>query len=499
MSTDQLDAILHVACALVGLASLLFGLRQSPSRARRAAFALALVAGLVAYPGIDRVRGRNFLHAPELFHYVLGPKYFHELGYTGLYDAAAQASFEEHIPFPIRVRNLTTGRLEIAPLAYPRGEALSLQFRGLRWLEFRKDLKAFHEFAGTAHARAMVDHGFNGTPAWIAVAQAVVRDAPLNAERLTAYASIDVALLILMLLVFLAVFGLEETAVAALVMGTAWTWRFAWNGGSLLRYDWLVALGLALAALRKERFGLAGGLLAWATAARLFPAFFAVAAGFSLLFHAKDRQGKLALARYVLGFALVAGMAGYAGTQTGRGQAAWTEFADRIRTHHGAWASNHIGLDSIAIVDAAITSRPDPNVPPEEAFESYLAPIERARHERRPFLRLVLLGVIAAIAFAARRLPPWKAMPLGAIAIFCASAISGYYWVMLAVVPFAAKKRTSIMLVLTAPLAAGMELLGGGMTAAHIVLSFVYLAIFADWLVSVLREPDEPAAEVAAR
>ena len=93
----------------------------------------------------------------------------------------------------------------------------------------------------------------------------------------------------------------------------------------------------------------------------------------------------------------------------------------------------------------------------------------------------------AAVAMAARRLQPWQTMPLGAIIAFSLSAISGYYWVMLVVVPFAAPRRTTLFLVGTTFLAAGIELLFHNMTAAHIVLSFAYCAIFIDWLDLAIR------------
>lgn len=499
MSTDELDAIVHVAGALLGLGALVLALRAADPRRRRAAFVAVMLAGLFAFPGIDRLRGRNFLHPPELFHYVFGAKYFPELGYTGLYDAAALAVKEQGLPEPLKVRDLTEAGLGPASFAHYRARRdFRPRFSAERWQQLRDDMRRFHAATGTSYARAMTDHGFNGTPAWIALARAVERDAPITHGRLYAYATIDVVLLVVLLAILLSVFGLEQTAIAALFVGSAWTFRFAWTGGSFLRYDWVFTLGLSLAALRKERFGLAGGLLAWSTMARLFPAFFALAAGFSLLFRARDRAGRLSLARFVLGFALVAGLGLAAGSNTGRGTAAWTEFGNRIRTHHAAWASNHVGLDTIAIVDAAFTSRAPAGLPPDEAFEAYVAPIEYARTERRPYLRLVLLAAVAAIAFAARRLPPWKAMPLGAVAVFSASAISGYYWIMLLVVPFVSPRRTSILLVSVTPLACAIEILGHNMIAGHVAVSVAYLLIFVDWIVSVLRAPVEVSAEEAS-
>ena len=46
-------------------------------------------------------------------------------------------------------------------------------------------------------------------------------------------------------------------------------------GGSILRFDYVAALAVALAAIKRERWGVAGALMAWATMVRIFPIVFA--------------------------------------------------------------------------------------------------------------------------------------------------------------------------------------------------------------------------------
>lgn len=494
MTVDQWDGLVHALGAALGLGLWALATRAKSARTRTGLYAAVLAVGLTTFPGYDRLRGQNFLHPPEQFHYVFGAKYFPELGYTGLYDVTTQLSLEQNLQMPLHVRNLRTGLLESAASAYPRAEAFLPNFRGMRLYELTQDLRDFARVAPGAAVAAMVDHGFNGTPTWIGVARAVERDAPITRERLLVYASIDVVLLSGLAMAFFWAFGLESTALAALLLGTAWVYRFAWTGGSFLRYDWVVALGLALVALRKEKPGLAGGLLAWSTALRLFPAAFALAAGLSFLFRARDRAGRVDLARFVIGYALVAGFAVWVGLHAGRGPAAFREFGERISTHHSTWASNHIGFDSIGTLDRIVVARPSTDPNDVDPFQAYVAPVEAARHTRRPFFLVFVLGTIALVAAAARKLPPWRAMPLGAAVVFSMSAISGYYWVMLLVVPLVAERRTTLFFVLTTFLAAGIELLLNNMTAAHVVVSFAYFFIFADWIAGVLKAPNDVAS-----
>jgi hypothetical protein len=425
------------------------------------------------------------LHPQDQFHYVLGAKYFPELGYEGIYDATALATRQAGLPQPTHVRNLQSGALETADVAAKRGERLA--FTPARWQAFVDDISTFHQITNNFYLGAVMDHGFNPTPAWISLARLVLGDAPITADRLYLCASIDLVLLVLLLAALVATFGLEDAALAVLLLGTSVVWRFGWVGASFLRYDWFVALGWALVCLRRRYFTLAGGLLAWSTALRLFPALFALAAGLSLVFQAGDRSGRVALARFTLGFLAIAGLALAAGTAAGRGPYAWAEYAERIRVHHSAWAENHVGLDSVAIVDAALRYRGNVGATPRETIESYVASIEATRRERRPFLSILVLASVVAVALAARHLPAWRAMPLGVIPVFCASAIAGYYWMMLVLVPFVAPRRTSIALIVTTPVVALVEIVSGSGTAAHTTVSLLYLLILTDWLLQVLR------------
>ena len=71
-------------------------------------------------------------------------------------------------------------------------------------------------------------------------------------------------------------FGNRIGCLAVIIFGLGYPWRFDWVGGAFLRQDWLAAVGVAVCLLKRKRFGLAGGLIAYATMVRVFPGGFLV-------------------------------------------------------------------------------------------------------------------------------------------------------------------------------------------------------------------------------
>lgn len=495
MATDLADGVFHTGCAAAGLLVWAGVLRTTRERMRRAGHAAMLVLGLVAFPGFDRWTDGGFLHGSELFHYVLGAKYFPELGYEGLYDATARAEVDLGLPELPRIRDLHTNRVEVGERAIARGAFVAACFSPERWLDFQLDVAhVHHELAGIEQL-AVLDHGFNATPPWVALARPIVGRAPFDRGHLLALASIDVVLLLVALVAALSVFGLERTALAVFFTGTAYSFRFAWIGGSLLRFDWVVALLLAVVALRRERCGLAGGAIAWATASRIFPALFAVPVFVSLL--ARTRRGgeRTPLLRFVGGYAIVIALAFLVGAASGRGPAGYREFAQRFETHRSTWASNHIGLESVVVADRILFAQEGAST--VDGFAAYSADVERMRDRRRPLTLGLFVLATAAVALAARRLPPDAAMPLGAILCFSLATISGYYWVMLAPAPLVAPKRTVLLLVLVTFLHVLVELGCSRPIEAHLVVSVALGIAFVDWLAQ-LGGADEPSLVVEA-
>jgi len=107
---------------------------------------------------------------------------------------------------------------------------------------------------------------------------------------LTLTGLIDPLLWILLFVVLARTFGVRVMLVCLAVWGTTDFSRFGTNlMGATLRADWMVALGLGACALRKRRFVLGGGLLAYGGLIRAFPAFASIFLAFPPLWWLIDR------------------------------------------------------------------------------------------------------------------------------------------------------------------------------------------------------------------
>jgi hypothetical protein len=82
---------------------------------------------------------------------------------------------------------------------------------------------------------------------------------------------------VVMLLGYAAVgrtYGVRAAAIVTIYFCVDFPNRFEHMGGSILRFDYIAALLIGFSAIKLGRWGLAGGLLAWATMVRVFPAVF---------------------------------------------------------------------------------------------------------------------------------------------------------------------------------------------------------------------------------
>jgi hypothetical protein len=170
---------------------------------------------------------------------------------------------------------------------------------------------------------------------------------------------------LLILLAFGAVgwaFGVRQAALFALFFCTFFPNRFVHMGGSIVRFDYVVALVIALCALKKERWGLCGGLLAWAAMVRVFPAIFFVGLVVWMLVSSAfsrtlDRRHLRCVLAFSLTCALLVAVSLVGLDRPFDDYAAW---AENMRVHTGQSAGFRVGFrhlfmigDSIERVDYA--------------------------------------------------------------------------------------------------------------------------------------------------
>lgn len=281
-----LVAILKIVVLEALLATIVvsFLFERDTQRHRRAFGAvLVLITALAAlgYVNLGAFRWEGgFINQWEQFHFFLGSKYFHELGYDGIYAATVVAA-NERAPGSLdhgTARDPMTFGLYPVQSILARAEQVKQRFTPKRWREFSGDLYFFDRQLGLPLQQVIEDHGNTGSPAWAALAWTFSHHVTPSRRALLGLSLLDVALLLGLLVAMVRSFGLRPALITfSLMLLVPRAYDFL--GGSLLRLDWLAALGLTACALRAGRRRAAGAALAWAIAAKPFCALFALALG----------------------------------------------------------------------------------------------------------------------------------------------------------------------------------------------------------------------------
>ncbi len=408
-----------------------------PDQAGQLLGVMAVVAAL-AYTNFGQFHGVGMIHHWEQFHYFLGSKYFPEVGYDGIYVASLAAEREldlGHPPQPY-MRDLRTNEVVTLGSLVNHMKEVRNRFSDERWEVFRDDTHYFLEQNQYSYiTRIRRDHGYNPTPTWTFTARLFSSWPAASDRTLTALAWIDTVLVGLMFLMIFRTFGTRIGCLAVIVFGLGYPWRFDWVGGAFLRQDWLAAVGVAICLLKRERFGLAGGLIAYATMVRVFPGGFLVGPAVLAVRHLVEGRSMAWFRRLALGFAAGVVLCLAAGSLTGRGPAAWSDFKWNLTKHHGTWLTNNVGLKNLLLYDRATMRRDDVDFRLPEPWIRWQEKMNRLQDERQAMLLLAAVAFLTVVAAAAWRLEVHEAAVLGMAVAFAAVVLTCYYWVMLLLVP----------------------------------------------------------------
>ena len=222
----------------------------------------------------------TFVHSYDMRIYYPAAKYFHELGYTGVYEASVAALADDEPGTTLaslgdqEIRDLTTHRMVRVRDAMKTIEATRARFSPERWRAFVEDMRYFRESMGRGdYLGSMVDHGANATPVWLALALVLFAWTHAGESTLLVTALIDPLLLLIAFLAAYRAFGVRAMLVSIVVFGANDFIMLGSNwAGATLRHDWLAFLILGVCALRVRRTRTAGVLLALAACSRAFPA-----------------------------------------------------------------------------------------------------------------------------------------------------------------------------------------------------------------------------------
>ncbi len=304
--------------------------------------ALTGCSGIIYFYGANGAR-RTYPHVHDAYHYVLGSKYFDELGYDLLYVCTLQAMGPRAIPDDTRVRDLSTDAHVKARELRSRADCQSL-FSEQRWAEFKADLKTFGAIDRRTLRKALGDRGYNGSPFHTFIAGTLAKRLPLDYQTLSLMPLIDVFSICVMLGALCHAFGHRLGLLCALFFFCQFVDRFMIIGGSFLRYQWLAALGLAIAFLKRERFASAGAALAVSSALNVFPVLFSLG---MLVRGALAWRGREPLSVYRRFFAgaLGAGLVCLAlGACHADGLKNYGSFAEAMRVHNAAGRAPGFGV-----------------------------------------------------------------------------------------------------------------------------------------------------------
>ncbi len=513
---ETAEIVVKAALGAIAAAVVLWRhLRPGTLPARRAGTALALLAGIaaLAWTNFGAFHGGGRLaHRWEQFHYFLGAKYFPEVGYDGLYVASMGAQLQ--IPggrdlVQPTMRDLRTNLVVPMDQLGAHGLEVRRRFSDARWAEFQRDDADFLNAGDYEYLRLIrLDHGYNPSPLWTFVARLFAAHAPANDDTMTWLATLDLLLLAALFVALGRTYGTRLVALCLLVFGLGYAWRWDWVGGSFLRQDWLVAVGLAVCAMSRRRFATAGALLAYAGLVRVFP--FALLLGPAvLLVRTWRRDEDLRWARrFAFGFAVAMLLGLGAGCLAGRGAGAWSEFAANLRKHERTWLTNNVGAKLTLLYGPDTFSRKlvDGSLP--DAFTPWDEAMARAQEARLPAIAALAAALLALTVLAAWRAPLDQSIVLGCVAVFALSTPTSYYWAMLAFVPLCGGFRRSgraaaCLLALSTLLFAAhaatniFERIYGGMSWALLLLAIAWL--LPDALGTLRREPLPEEVAVSAR
>jgi hypothetical protein len=446
--------------ALVGLVWLLWGRsaarRLSPRTlrvSRRVLIAILIVAAalsVLVYNNFFNYHYGGYLNAYEFFHYYLGSKYFREIGYFDMYGAALAADEETgrlYRPRDGLVRDLRT--LEYVPLdeVLADRDRYRWSFSDERWREWVGDVSFFKERLGAAAwNRILRDRGYNATPVWTMIVGGGLsnRVSTGSGAGMAFLALLDAFLLAAAFIAVAVVFGPRQALLMVVFLASSYLMAHVHMKGAFLRTDFVVALVLAACALKRRHYATAGVLVGYATTSRVFPAVFA--AGLAVRFLWELRPGAAAALRSVRerslylrffsGFGAAVGILLLASVVYTGGGGAWSEFARKISVHRADYHVWNVGLPSVVAAELDSPSRAARSRGVLERLRETEATLEtESLRSRRPWMRLVQVGVMLLWLLAILRLEDHDVLALGFVPMFVLVAPTYYYYIVL-LLPF---------------------------------------------------------------
>jgi len=408
----------------------------SPKTTKRILIGLTVI-GFFAYFdfGNPNVRYGNYYHRHEFYHYYLGSKYSHALGYTRLYECTMVAEVENGRNVSKReIRDLSVNLVRPVGETYlfKHPEECKQRFTPEQWEAFKKDVSWFESTArGNYWENMQQDHGYNPPPVWTAEGKLFASLAPAGDTFFKLLALIDVALQAASLVMIGWAFGFRVMAVASVFWGCNAAGNFYWTGGAFLRQDWIFLLIASICLARKRKFMLAGAAITYSSLLRVFPmivfAGWIIPMGIHLW---RKRRFHPDHVKVIAGCALCAGILIPASVAV-TGVEAYKEFVAHIKVHNRTPLTNHMGLETMLVHNWKGRMRFTRDSTLDDAFELW----KQGRRDRFDHLKPVFFGIAGAVflwmVWALRRTKAlWIAGGLAIPLVVSLTNLTCYYYCM---------------------------------------------------------------------
>jgi len=328
--------------------------RQTWQRALLGVLAVTALGAVVNYHDYGMFRYHTYHNEWNFYHYYLGTKYAHEIGYMDLYAATLIADQTEGLRYDNpekKIRDLKTVEYRSVDEVLAEGDRYRDMFTPERWDEFVADVGWFREqLPPERWSLQLTDHGYNGTPVWTMVIGGgftwwlSIRD-PLQRAIMV---SLDPILLITMFLTVAWSFGRRTALFMVIFLGTHYFMSWGHAKGSLVRTDYAVGLVLAVCLVHKDRYRLAGVCMAWAILSRVFPVMFLVGPFARLLWigYAERRIDRRLLSFFVS--CALTGLAFVLASLVIVGPDLWVQWIEKITEHYAGLIHWNVGYQAIA-------------------------------------------------------------------------------------------------------------------------------------------------------
>ncbi len=320
---------------------------------------LLFASGLLYLYSARGVAQNTFIKAHDSYHYLLGAKYYDELGYLGLYEATVIADAESSNPVfdkNDRIRNLENHQMISIEDALNRGVIWKENFSPERWKLFKEDIEFYKTVGRSNFKEILKDRGYNGTPFHSFFAGTLANILPTNYHNVTLLCLFDIIGLLLMMVLISWAFGWKAGAIFAIFFFTSFTDRHYYIGGSFIRYYWMITTAFGIAFLKKKHYALSGFFISTAAMLNVFPLLFLIGVGFKSLYQTILKIGMpLRYKRFILGAAIAVILLGSLSISHAEGIKNYRSFFSNMEIQTELATRSRIGLRYLFILPMEFT------------------------------------------------------------------------------------------------------------------------------------------------